>query len=91
VAKLVKVLGDNKSKPFTTLVYKLNQGVIHALVLQLLAAGILSIYVISDKDKDGTSCLSTSNFIVNWAINDSDDDEVLACTNSWIWHIFNYV
>jgi hypothetical protein len=89
VAKLVKVLGDNKSKLFTSPVSKLNQGVVHALVLQLLAAGILSIYV--NGDKEGTSHLSTSNFIVNWAIIDSDDDAVLAHTKSLLWLSFNYV
>jgi hypothetical protein len=57
VAKLIKRLGDNKGKLFTTPVYKLNQGVIHALVLQLLAAGILAIYLI-DEDKEGTDRLS---------------------------------
>jgi hypothetical protein len=89
VAKLVKVLEDNKSKLFTTSVSKLNQVVIHSLVLQLLAAGILAIYV--DGEKEETSHLSTSNFIVNWAIIDSDDDAVLAHTKSLLWLSFNYV
>jgi hypothetical protein len=80
VAKLVKLLGDNKGKLFTTPVYKLNQGVIHALVLQLLAAGILPIYVINE-DKEGTTCLSITDFLVNWAIFDDGDDPVLAHTN----------
>jgi hypothetical protein len=43
VAKIIKCLGDNKSKIFTTPGYRLNQGVVHALVLQLIAAGLLSI------------------------------------------------
>jgi hypothetical protein len=57
-------VGENKSKLFTTPVSKLNQGVVHALVLQLLAAGIPSIYV--NGNKEGTSHLSTSDFIVIW-------------------------
>jgi hypothetical protein len=69
VAKPIKHLGDNKGKLFTTPVYKFNQGVIHALDLQLLVAGILAIYVI-DEDKEGTNCLSISDFLVNWAILD---------------------
>jgi hypothetical protein len=63
-------LGNNKSKVFTTPAYKLNQGVDHALVLQLIVAVIISIYV-SDETKEGTSQLSISNFMVNWAIIDS--------------------
>jgi hypothetical protein len=54
VAKIIKSLGDNKSKVFTTPGYRLNQGVVHALVLQLIGAGILSIYVL-DETKEGTS------------------------------------
>jgi hypothetical protein len=87
VAKLVKVLGDNKGKLFATPVYKLNQGIIHALVLQLLAAGILSIYVI-DEYKEGTSHLSIPNFLVNWAIFDNSDDQVLTHTNNLQWSSF---
>jgi hypothetical protein len=34
---LINFLGDNKSKVFTTPGYKLNQGVVHALVLKLMA------------------------------------------------------
>jgi hypothetical protein len=57
VANLIKRLGDNKGKLFTTPAYKLNQGVVHALVLQLLVAGILAIYVINE-DKEGIDRLS---------------------------------
>jgi hypothetical protein len=64
IAKLIKCLGDNKSKVFITPGYKLNQGVVHALVLQLLAAGILSISV-GDETKEGTDRLSVNNFLVN--------------------------
>jgi hypothetical protein len=53
-AKIIKCLGENKTKVFTTPAYKLNQGVVHALVLQLLAAGIITIYV-SNKTKEGTN------------------------------------
>jgi superfamily II DNA helicase RecQ len=88
VAKLIKRLGDNKGKLFTTPVYKLNQGVIHALVLQLLAAGILAIYVI-DEDKEGTDRLSISDFLVNWAILEDEGDPVLAHTNDLLWSTFN--
>jgi hypothetical protein len=74
-------LGDNKGKLFTTHdVYKLNQGVIHALVLQLLVAGILAIYVI-DEDKEGTDRLSISEFLLSWAILEDGGDPVLAHTN----------
>jgi hypothetical protein len=90
VAKLVKVMGENKGKLFTTPVYKLNQGVIHALVLQLLAAGILSSYI-RNEDKEGTSCLSITDFIVNWAIIDDGDDQVLAHTNGLLWSSFNCI
>jgi hypothetical protein len=43
------------------------------LVLQLLAAGILSIYIL-DEDKEGTSCLLITDFLVNRAIFDNGGD-----------------
>jgi hypothetical protein len=71
-------VGDNKSKLLTTAGHKLHQGVAHALLLQLIAAGILSVYV-ADETKEGTNLLSPNEFVVNWAtVVDSDDDSFLA-------------
>jgi hypothetical protein len=81
VAKLIKCVGNKKSKVFTTPGYKLNQGVVHALVLQLIAAGILSIYV-ADETKEGNDRLLLNDFVVNWAtIIDSANDSTLAHTD----------
>jgi hypothetical protein len=83
-------LGDNKSKVFITPGYKLNQGVVHALVLQLLAAGILSISV-GDETKEGTDRLSVNDFLVNWAIIESDSESSLAHTDGALWSAFNCI
>jgi hypothetical protein len=77
VAHLIKLLGTNKSKVFTTPAYKLNQGVVHALVLQLIAAGIVSIKL-ADGSKEGTDGLSITDFVVNWAISEGTNDAYLA-------------
>jgi hypothetical protein len=90
IAKLIKCLGDNKSKVFTTPGYKLNQGVVHALVLQLIAAGILSILV-GDETKEGTNRLAVNDFLVNWAIIESDSELSLAHTDCTLWSAFNCV
>jgi hypothetical protein len=76
-AKIIKCLGENKTKVFTTPAYKLSQGVVHALVLQLLAAGIITIFV-SNKTKEGTTRLSFSDFMVNWAIFQTNEESSLA-------------
>jgi superfamily II DNA helicase RecQ len=91
VAKLIKSLGDNKSKVYTTPGYKLNQGVVHALVLQLIAAGILSVYV-ADETKEGTERLLLNDFVVNWAtVIDSCGDASLAHTDESLWTPFNCI
>jgi superfamily II DNA helicase RecQ len=90
VAHLIKSLGNNKSKVFTTPAYKLNQGVVHALVLQLIAAGIVSIDI-ADKSKAGTDALSITDFVVNWAIIDGTIDAYLAHTDDELWSPFNFV
>jgi hypothetical protein len=90
VAHLIKLLGTNKSKVFTTPAYKLNQGVVHALVLQLIAAGIVSIDV-ADESKEGTDGISITDFVVNWAISDATTDAYLAHTDDELWSPFNYV
>jgi superfamily II DNA helicase RecQ len=90
IAKLIKSLGDNKSKLFTTPGYKLNQGVVHALVLQLFAAGILSIYV-ADETREGTNQLSFNDFVVNWAIIESEGASFLAHTDCSLWSAFNCI
>jgi hypothetical protein len=90
VAHLIKQLGTNKSKVFTTPAYKLNQGVVHALVLQLIAAGIVSIDV-ADELKEGTDGISITDFVVNWAISDATTDAYLAHTDDKLWSPFNYV
>jgi hypothetical protein len=84
-------VGDNKSKVLTTAGHKLHQGVAHALLLQLIAAGILSVYV-ADETKEGTNLLSPNEFVVNWAtVVDSDDDSFLAHTDNLQWSPFNCV
>jgi hypothetical protein len=92
--KLVKSLGNNKSKVFTTPGYKLNQGVVHALVLKLIAAGILSIYVFDetkDEGNEGTSQLTVNNCLINWVTIDSGDDLTLAHTDNLLWSSFNFI
>jgi hypothetical protein len=88
VAHLIKSLGNNKSKVFITPAYKLNQGVVHALVLQLIAAGIVSINI-ADESKAGTDALSITDFVVNWAIIDGTIDAYLAHTEDKLWSPFN--
>ena len=83
MSKVIKVLGNNKGKLFTTLAYRLNQGVVHALVLQLVAANIITIYI-GDLDKEGTNQLSLSDFLMNWAI------LVLAMTRHWLKQMICY-
>jgi hypothetical protein len=92
VAQLIKCLGINKSKVFTMPAYKLNQGIVHALVLQLIAGSIISIFV-GDESEEGTSRLSITNFVVNWAIINSttDSDSFLAHTDDSLWSGFNYI
>jgi hypothetical protein len=91
VAKLIKCVGNKKSKVFTTPGYKLNQGVVHALVLQLIAAGILSIYV-ANETKEGNNRLLLNDFVVNWVtIIDSGDTSTLAHTNESLWGPFNCI
>jgi superfamily II DNA helicase RecQ len=88
VAKLIKCIGDNKTKVFTTAAYKLNQGVVHGLVLQLIAAGIVSIYV-ADEAKEGTSRLTISDFMVNWAIVETEEESSMANADCSLWTGFN--
>jgi hypothetical protein len=91
VAKLIKCVGVVKSKVFLTPAYKLSQGVVHALVLQLIAAGIVSIFV-ADETREGTDRLSVTDFMVNWAtIIDSGDDMSLAHTDHSLWLPFNCI
>jgi hypothetical protein len=69
IAKLIKCVGDNKSKVFTTPTpgHKLHQGVVHALVLQLITAGVPSVCV-ADETKEGTDRQLLNEFVlVNWA------------------------
>ena len=90
VAKLIKLLGENKSKLFMTPGYKLTQGVVHALVLQLVGAGILSIFV-HDESKEGANGLMFTDFIVNWAIVEAGDEPVLAYTDIRLWCNLNLI
>lgn len=90
LAQLIYILGNNKSKKFTTPGYNLNQGVVHALVLQLIGAGILLIYVL-EETKEGTSQLSLNNFVVNWAIVDLDGESTLAHTDCLLWTSLNFI
>jgi hypothetical protein len=67
----------------------MNQGVVHALVLQLIAAGIISIYVL-DPTKEGTSQVSITDFVINWATIDQGDESTLAHMDLTYWSAFNY-
>jgi hypothetical protein len=90
VAKLIKLLGDNKAKLFTTPAFRTNQGVVHALVLQLIASGILSIYVL-DPTKEGTSQLSITDFVINWSTIEHEEESALAHMDLTYWSAFNYI
>jgi hypothetical protein len=90
VPKLIKSVGDNKSHIFITPGYKLNQGVVHALVLQLVAVGILTINL-ADETKVGTDKLAFNDFVVNWSVIDSKRTSYLAHTDCALWIGFNFV
>jgi superfamily II DNA helicase RecQ len=89
-AQIIKFLGENKTKVFTTPAYKLSQGVVHALVLQLLAAGIITV-IARDETKEGTARLTFSDFMVNWAIVEANEESSLAHTDCSLWTAFNCI
>jgi hypothetical protein len=92
VSKMIKLLGDNKKVYFPTGYSGLPQGKIHGLVLQLIAAGIVSIAIAtSSSSKVGTDSLSSSDVELNWATTIVKGETVLAHEQAHRWAMMNTI
>jgi superfamily II DNA helicase RecQ len=92
VAKMIKLLGENKKVYFPTGFSSLPQGKIHGLVLQLIAAGIVSLGIAPlSSSKVGTDRLSSSDVELNWATTDVGGETVLAHEQAHRWSMMNTI
>jgi superfamily II DNA helicase RecQ len=90
VATLIKMLGDNKKSYFPAGYSTLPRGKIHALVLQLIAAGILSLKInTTASNKIGNDRLTASDVEVNWATTYTRTETILAHEQSHRWSVLN--
>jgi hypothetical protein len=90
IATRIKMLGDKKKSYFPAGYSTSPKGKVYALVLQLIAAGIITLKINTTASKKiGNDRLTTSDVEVNWATTYSRTKTILAHEQNHRWYVLN--